>query len=313
MLTVMAAGAAFIGALLIVIGFSRARGGNSRVSARIDALESYSSPRGEGVGAVPLALRRRGSAWTESTLRDLDRAGLHLKLHEYTVLRVLLAMLMAIFSFLLLGSGAIALVIALPLGVVGFMLPRMFVGFRAGRVLDKFNEQLEEMITLVSNSLRAGFGMLQSFEFAAQQLVPPMSTELERVIRDTSMGATVEQALLSLGERMGSHDLDIIITAILIQRETGSNLSEVLDHVAHTIRERERMRGEIKTLTAQKKLSGYVVGGLPLVLVLIFFLINPSYMTLLFTTGLGTILLFVAIVLDIIGVLWIRRIVNIEI
>jgi len=222
-------------------------------------------------------------------------------------------MLLAIFTVLLLGSGVLALVVALPLGVLGFMIPRMFVRFRAGRVLEQFNEQLEEMITLVSNSLRAGFGMLQSFEFAAGQLSPPMSTELERVIRDTSMGATVEQGLVSLGERMGSHDLDIIITAILIQRETGSNLSEVLDHVAHTIRERERMRGEIKTLTAQKKLSGFVVGALPLGLVLIFFLINPSYMTLLFTTGLGVFLLLLAIVLDVIDILWIRKIVNIEI
>ncbi len=313
MLTFMAAVAAFIGGTLIIVGISRARGGNSRVVARIDALESYSTPRGEGVGGVPLALRKRGSDWSESTLKDLDRAGLHLKLHEYTIVRVLLAMLLAIFTVLLLGSGVLALVVALPLGVLGFMIPRMFVRFRASRVVEQFNDQLEEMITLVSNSLRAGFGMLQSFEFAAGQLAPPMSTELERVIRDTSMGATVEQGLVSLGERMGSHDLDIIITAILIQRETGSNLSEVLDHVAHTIRERERMRGEIKTLTAQKKLSGFVVGALPLGLVLIFFLINPSYMTLLFTTGLGVFLLLLAIVLDVIGILWIRKIVNIEI
>lgn len=312
MLTLMATVAAFIGALLISIGVFQARGGKSRVLARIDALESYSSSRGEGVGAVPLALRRRGSAWTESTQKELDRAGLALKLHEYTIVRVVLAFVLAVLTFVGLGSGFLGLVAALPMGVVGFMLPRIYVRFRASRELTKFNDQLEEMITLVSNSLRAGFGLLQAFEFAARQLRPPMSTELMRLIRDTSMGATLEQALRSLGERMASYDLEIIITAILIQRETGSNLSEVLDHVAHTIRERERMRGEIKTLTAQKKLSGFVVGGLPLALVIIFFLINPDYMALLFTTGLGKFLLILAVALDVIGILWIRRIVNIE-
>ncbi len=126
------------------------------------------------------------------------------------------------------------------------------------------------------------------------------------------MGATLEQALLSLGERMFSPDLEIIITAILIQRESGSNLSEVLDHVAKTIRERDRMRGEVSTLTAQKKLSGYVVGALPFGLAVIFFVSDPEYMSLLWTTGLGKILLFVAIALDIMGIMWIRRIVNIE-
>lgn len=314
MLTLMAAAAAFIGTLLVSIGVVQARGSKSRVLARIDALEStYSSARGEGVGAVPLALRRRGSVWTENTLKELDRAGLALKLHEYTVIRVLLAFLLAIFSYLLLGSGTLALMAALPIGVLGFMLPRFYIQYRINRELNKFNGQLEEMINMVSNSMRAGFGLLQALEFAAEQLPPPISTEIGRVVRDTSMGATLEHSLLNLGERMPSHDLGIIITAILVQRETGSNLSEVLDHVSNTIRERGRMRGEIKTLTSQKKLSGFVVGAMPLVMVLGFFAINPDYMALLFNTGIGKFLLFVGISLDVIGIMWIRRIVNIEI
>lgn len=312
MLTFLAAAAAFIGVLLISIGFFQARGGKSRILARMDALESYSSSGGEGVGAVPLALRKRGSAWTESTRKDLDRAGLALKLHEYTIIRLAFAFFLAFVAFVVIGSGVFALFAALSLAVVGFLLPRFYVHFRANRELNKFNSQLEEMITLTANSLRAGFGLLQSLEFSSQQLSPPMSTELTRVVRDTSMGATLEQALVSLGERMFSHDLQIIITAILIQRESGSNLSEVLDHVAKTIRERDRMRGEVSTLTAQKKLSGYVVGALPFGLAVIFFVSDPEYMSLLWTTGLGQILLFVAIALDVMGILWIRRIVNIE-
>jgi len=184
---------------------------------------------------------------------------------------------------------------------------------RINRQLQKFNDQLEEMLSMVSNSLRAGFGLLQAFELADEQLQPPMSTELNRLLRDTRMGASLEEALENLSQRVGSYDLDVVITAILIQRSVGSNLSEVLDKVAHTIRERVRIKGEINTLTAQKKLSGWVIGLMPAAFVLMMMAINFEYMSLLFTDPLGRLLLVLAVVLDFIGIMMIRRIVTVDI
>lgn len=166
---------------------------------------------------------------------------------------------------------------------------------------------------MVSNSLRAGFGLLQGFDLAAEQLQPPMSTELNHLLRDIRLGATLEDALETMRRRVGSHDLDVIITAILIQRSVGSNLSEVLDKVAHTIRERVRLKGEINTLTSQKKLSGWIVGLLPAAIVVIITAMSFEYMEPLFTTATGRLLLAIAIGLDIVGVVAIRRIVTIEI
>jgi tight adherence protein B len=193
------------------------------------------------------------------------------------------------------------------------MLPAFYVRARIGRQIRKFNDQLEGMLTMVSSSLRAGFGLMQALDLAAEQLQPPMSTELHRLQRDTRMGASIEEALENLRERVGSYDLDVIVTAILIQRSVGSNLSEVLEKVAHTIRERVRIKGEINTLTAQKKLSGFIIGLMPVAFVLMMLAINFEYMSLLFTDPLGRILLILAVGLDIAGILIIKRIVSVDI
>ncbi|MCH7999320.1 MAG: type II secretion system F family protein [Chloroflexi bacterium] len=310
-LALLGSTAAFLGVLLIVIGFYQARGGKSSAQRRLETLERYSAPQTEG--AVPLALREQGSGWSERTRSQLERAGLALKLHEYVALRVLLA-LVAFVVVLALGNGHIlAFLLGIVAGVVGYMLPAFYVRTRITRQVRKFNDQLADMLTMVANSLRAGFGLLQGLDLAAEQSQPPMSTELNHLLRDTRMGASIETALESMGERVGSYDMDVIITAILIQRSVGSNLSEVLEKVAHTIRERARIQGEINTLTAQKKLSGVVIGLMPPAVVLLMLAVNFSYMSALFTDPLGRFLLVVAIVLDIVGILAIKRIVSVDI
>ena len=297
--------------LLIVIGFYQARGGKSSAQRRLETLERYAAPQTES--GVPQALREQGSAWTERTRSQLERAGLALKLHEYIALRVLLA-LVAFVIVLALGNGhVLAFLLGIVAGVVGYMLPAFYVRMRISRQARKFNDQLADMLTMVANSLRAGFGLLQGLELAAEQSQPPMSTELHHLLRDTRMGASIETALESMGERVGSYDLDVIITAILIQRSVGSNLSEVLEKVAHTIRERARIQGEINTLTAQKKLSGLVIGLMPPAVVLMMLAVNFEYMSMLFTDPLGRFLLVLAIALDIAGILIIKRIVSIDI
>jgi tight adherence protein B len=193
------------------------------------------------------------------------------------------------------------------------MLPAFIVQALRARHVHKLNEQLEQMVSMVSNSLKAGFGLLQSLDQSAQQLSPPLSSELLRVIHETNVGATIEDALTALGERVESYDLDMIVTAILIQRTAGGNLAEILDNVGYTIRERVRIQGEVNTLTAQKKLSGVIIGLLPVALALLFFAASPDYMSVLFTHTAGRILLVTAVVLDMVGLLMIRRIVTIEV
>ena len=310
-LALLGSTAAFLGVLLLVIGFYQARGGKSSARRRLEGLERYSAPQAES--AVPLALREQGSAWAERTRSQLERAGLALKLHEYVALRVLVA-LVAFVIVLALGNGhALAFLLGIAVGVVGYMLPAFYVRMRITRQVRKFNDQLADMLTMVSNSLRAGFGLLQGIELAAEQSQPPMSTELRHLLRDTRMGASIETALESMGERVGSYDLDVVITAILIQRSVGSNLSEVLETVAHTIRERARIQGEINTLTAQKKFSGLIIALMPVAFVLMMLAINFDYMSALFTDPLGRLLLALAIALDIVGILIIKRIVSVDI
>ena len=310
-LALLGSAAAFLGVLLIVIGFYQARGGKSSAQRRLETLERYAAPQTES--GVPQALREQGSAWTERTRSQLERAGLALKLHEYVALRVLLA-LVAFVVVLALGNGhALAFLLGIVAGVVGYMLPAFYVRTRITRQVRKFNDQLADMLTMVANSLRAGFGLLQGLDLAAEQSQPPMSTELHHLLRDTRMGASIETALESMGQRVSSYDMDVIITAILIQRSVGSNLSEVLEKVAHTIRERARIQGEINTLTAQKKLSGLVIGLMPPAVVLMMLAVNFEYMSMLFTDPLGRFLLVLAIALDIAGILIIKRIVSIDI
>ena len=310
-LAFLAAGTAFLGTLMIVIGFYQARSAPSRSRARLDALQAYST--GAPEGSVPLALRERGNEWAERTKTDLERAGLALKLHEYLAIRALCALVAFAFVLAIGSSSPFAIAVGVGFAGLGLMLPAFYVKSRIARQLRKLNEQLEEMITMVSNSLRAGFGLLQAFDMAAEQLQPPISTELRRVLRDIRVGSSLEDALEAWGERVGSYDLNVIITAILIQRSVGSNLSEVLDKVAYTIRERVRLKGEINTLTAQKKLSAWIVGLMPPAIVLIIMAMSFEYMEPLFTTGTGRMLLITAAGLDLAGLISLRRIVTIEI
>ena len=311
-LALLASAAAFLGVLLIIVGFHQA--GGLAISAqrrRLEKLEIYTAPTGDI--SVPLALRQQGSAWMERTQNDLTRAGLALKLHEYMAFRILVGV--AAFALILTAgqSSGLAVVVGLAIGAFAFMVPAFFVRRRISKQVERFNDQLDEMLTMVSNSLRAGFGLLQAFDLSAEQAQPPMSTELHRLLRDTRMGSSLESALEKMGERVGSYDLDVVITAMLIQRSVGSNLSEVLEKVAYTIRERARIKGEISTLTAQKRLSGWVIGLMPAAFMALMLAISFDYMSVLFSDPAGRVLLLTAIILDVIGIMAIRRIVAVDI
>ena len=309
---------AFMAGLLLAVGTSRIMlADRGTVRERVRSLAAY--PIAEQEGRPPAAVRtdKAGATaqggWSARTARELERAGLQLRVSEYLSLRASAAVLGFLLVALISGAHPVGLIAASIVAVFGFMLPAFVVQAARMRRVRRLNEQLDEMVSMVSSSLKAGFGLLQSLDQAAQQLSPPLSSELLRVVHETNVGGTLEDALTGLAERAESYDLDMMVTAILVQRTVGGNLAEVLDNVGHTIRERVRIEGEINTLTAQKKLSGLVIGLLPIALALLFFAVDPEYMSLLFTHTAGRILLVTGIILDVVGLLVIRRILAVEV
>ena len=240
--------------------------------------------------------------------RDLARANLKLKVSEYYYIRIGTALGLG----LLLGvlrdplSGAIGL-------VLGYLLPRFYVGRRIGGRLGAFNKQLAETITLISNSLRAGSSFLQSIELVSRETPAPMGEEMGRVVREVNLGLGMEEALNNLVRRIKSDDLDLMVTAIGVQQQVGGNLAEILDTIAFTIRERVRIKGEINTLTAQGRMSGYLVSFLPIAIAVVLNMINPAFMQPLFTSLIGQILLAVGGVMMVIGFFAIQKIVAIKV
>lgn len=286
-------------------------------------LEGIMSGASVVEGASPVALRQAksggnifshlaGGNVTEKLEEQLERADMTLSPGEFIAIRLMLAFV-ALVGPLLFISGVTGLLIAVIAAGIAYNLPKIYLNRRRKGRVTKLNAQLPEALTMISNSLKAGFGLLQALNTAADQLSHPISTELGRTIHEMNVGSSAEEALLGLSERSGSYDLDIVVTAILVQRTVGGNLGEVLDTVADTMRERIRIRGEIQTLTAQQKLTGVVIGLLPVGVGLLFEVMSPDYINPLFTTLVGRVLLVVALVLETVGVLIIQRILNIEV
>jgi tight adherence protein B len=198
-------------------------------------------------------------------------------------------------------------------------VPRFFVNRRKAKRLQAFNDHLADTITLIADALRAGASFLQAIELVVRETQPPISTEFNRVIREVNLGLPFEQALNNMVRRVRSDDLELMTTAISIQHQVGGNLAEILDSIAFTIRERVRILGEIRVLTSQQRLSGYVVAGLPIGLVAILTFIAPNFMSPMFGEPfiagipLGVILLATGGLLMFIGFMAIRRIVDIEV
>lgn len=240
--------------------------------------------------------------------RDLARANLKLRPSEYYYIRFGLALFLGLILFVLRDplSGLVGL-------LVGYMLPRIWLGRRIAKRLKEFNRQLPDTTTLLSNSLRAGSSFLQSIELVSREGAPPMSEEMGRVVREVNLGLGMEESLQNMVRRIKSEDLDLMVTAISIQQQVGGNLAEILDTIAFTIRERVRIKGEISTLTAQGRISGYLVAFLPVAIAITLNFINPEFMNPLFTQLLGQILLGVGLFMMAIGFFAIRKITDIKI
>lgn len=282
--------------------------------ARTAEKEAEEALLRRGTSSIP-ALRRvlDTSVWADRAALDLERAHLSLRVGEYLMIRFFTAGVFLVVPLFIEHRSVIGLIVGLVLAPVGYMLPAFYVRLKKQRRLNRIDRQLVEALSHIANSIRAGFAMLQAIDAAAQRLEPPLSEEFSRLVADVRLGASLEDSLVAMSGRVGSYDLDMMITAILIQRGSGGNLSEILDNVAETIRERDRIRGEIKVMTAQQRFAATVLALWPLALGGIFFLLNPSLMSNLWTEPAGLVLLGIAVTLQLLGLLTIRRITTIEI
>jgi len=241
--------------------------------------------------------------------RSLARADVKLRVSEYYYIRVGSAFGL----FLVVGLFRGFLPMGVVAGIIGYFLPRIWVSRRTGARLSAFNKQLPDTISLLSNSLRAGSSFLQSSELVSRESQPPIAIEFGRVVREVNLGLAMEEALHNMVRRIRSDDLDLMVTAINIQQQVGGNLAEILDTIAFTIRERVKIKGDINTLTAQGRYSGYLVAFLPIGIMLALQMINPDFMAPLFNETIGRILLGAGGVMMAIGFFMIRKITAIEV
>jgi tight adherence protein B len=197
--------------------------------------------------------------------------------------------------------------------VAGATLPYVFLRMKRGQRVKAFNTALPDAIDLMARSLRAGHSMNSSIELIAEQSSEPLSTEFVQVYKQQRLGLHFREALLQMGSRIPSRDLQFLITAILVQKETGGDLTEILDRAAHVIRDRVRIEGEVRTHTAQGRLTGWILGLLPIILLALLNIVSPGYSSVLFHDATGQKLLYVGGTLIVLGGLIIRKIVDVEV
>ncbi len=207
--------------------------------------------------------------------QSLARADLKFRVGEYFALVFMTAAFVGLIAFLLGGRNVISLLIGL---VIGYLAPGIYLNQAQSRRLNRFNDQLPDMLNLTVNGLRAGYSTMQAMEAVSKELPAPISEEFRRVVQEMQLGIPMETALANLFRRIPSDDLDFVITAINVQREVGGNLSEILDTISFTIRERIRIKGEIRVITSQVRTSGTILALIPIGLTLVLWFLNPKYL-----------------------------------
>jgi tight adherence protein B len=239
---------------------------------------------------------------------ELKRADIPMTASEYT----LIILGLAILGFAL-GTWRYNALLGLVLAIVFGAVPIFIYKSRQRRRLRIFTNQLPDMLTLLVGGLRAGYGLSQAIEVLIERLGPPSSTEMANVMRAVNLGQPIRYALQDAADRIGSDDFNLVVVAINVQYDTGGNLAESLETIATTVRHRMQILNEIRVLTAQQRMTGYVLALLPFGLALVMFLINPDYISQLFAPGWVRLLPASALVMQVIGFFFIRRIVDIKV
>lgn len=244
----------------------------------------------------------------DTIFNELILADIMMKPEEFCIIWLLLtfvpAGLAALFQAGLMPSATLA--------VVGAFLPIVFIKIKKGNRIKAFEAQLGDTLIMMCNGLRSGFSFQQAMENVASDMPAPIGIEFGRVCNEIRYGATMEEALNNLSDRVKSPDLMLVVSAVLIQRTTGGNLSEILSTISNTIRDRIKIKGEINSITAQGRMSGMIIGALPICIAAVLMVVNPEYMSTFFTTSAGNIMLAVSIVMEVLGFFAIRKVVTIE-
>ncbi|MCL5291393.1 MAG: VWA domain-containing protein [Actinobacteria bacterium] len=257
--------------------------------------------------ATGLLAERRG--FNEAIQLLLVKAGVRLKANEFILLHLVGVLFFSIVAYITTEKIWVSLLAT----VLGTALPLFYLQLLIERRKDKFNRQLPDVLTMLAGSLRSGYSFLHSLNVVVEECQPPISLEFKKVLVEARLGLSLERALLNMAERVGSTDFNWTVMAINIQREVGGNLAEVFDILANTMRERERIRRQIKALTAEGRLSAIILYVLPFAIGFILAVTNPAYIATLFSTGLGIAMVVVALALMAIGGLWLRKTVSIEV
>lgn len=298
----------------------------TRESSAEDQLAQYQSAALEGrapddedyqlaeTGVVKSAVDATGRMAERAGLLDrveneLEQADLPLRAAEAIFFYITAALVLALLAFVISGEWVVG-VIAI---IVAVIVPVAFLRSRRRQRLQRFESELPDTLGLLAGSLRAGFSFQQGLEAVANDATGPMGEELRRVFNEVQLGRTLEDALEDSAERMESDDLRWTVLAVRIQREAGGNLAELLDTVAETMSQRERLRAEIRTLTAEGKMSGIVLGIFPFAFAAILVIISPGYMDALFENRVGVMAMIAAGIAAVFGFFWLRKIVQIEV
>jgi tight adherence protein B len=309
---------AFCAAFLIVGGLLLwMTSGHWRVGRRVEAIRSGASrraerearkgPRSDLFPAISGLLHRRGKLG--ALARNIERSGLRLRASEFVVATLALSASLLLLGWVLLGTP----IAALAAGLLGVIVPFTILKVLQGQRLRKFEEQLPDGLMVIASSLRSGYSVTRAIQTLAQEMGPPISDEFRKALDEISVGATTDDAFRHLAERVGSYDLELVVTAVVIQLQAGGNLAQLMETVAQTIRERQRIRAEINILTAEARLSGIILFLLPVVMAFILTALNRTHMITLFTTGIGHVLLGAAAALMLLGGLVINRMLQLEI
>ena len=267
--------------ILLIVGVFQSAGSEralveQRLGRYLDEDKSEADKEAERSLVTDWVNRRvEKSSFGDRVARELARADLKLKVAEYFALFVIAIVLGALILGFLGGWHPVSFLIG---AVLGAFAPRFYVKRQQRQRLNKFNDQLGDMLNLMVNGLRAGYSTMQAMEAVSKELPTPICDEFRRVVQEMQLGVPMETALDNLLRRIPSDDLDFVVTAINVQREVGGNLSEILDSISYTIRERVRIKGEIRVMTAQVRASGTLLSILPMGLALILWFMNPEYL-----------------------------------
>lgn len=241
--------------------------------------------------------------------RLLEQSGLPFKIEEYLRMCLLIALVIGFIGFLI----SRAIMPSLLLGIVSVFFPGLWVRMEKNRRITHMENQLMHAVTLMASSLRSGHSFMQALELISHETPAPLGNEFRRAMRDIRMGARLEEALGSFAERMDSREIEMMVTGILVQREVGGNLAEILDIIADTIDKRVKMKAKVHSLTAQGRLSGWIVTLLPVALILLIYVPNPDYGQVMMSEPLGRIMMEIGIAMLILGAMLIKKVVNVDV